>query len=65
MAALHHPAIKEKYAFRHFISCESASTRDDLLAVIGSHLVLAFKAAVESDSFASSTQQFALPHCTG
>ncbi|KAJ7359747.1 hypothetical protein DFH08DRAFT_734608 [Mycena albidolilacea] len=39
-ATLHHPAVIEKYASRHFISCESANTRDDLLASIGSHLGL-------------------------
>ncbi|KAJ7810065.1 hypothetical protein B0H14DRAFT_2607578 [Mycena olivaceomarginata] len=32
MAALHHPAIMEKYNLKHFISCESASTCDDLVA---------------------------------
>ncbi|KAF7342912.1 NB-ARC domain-containing protein [Mycena sanguinolenta] len=40
MAALHHPSVKEKYASRHFISCESASNRDDLLLNIGSNLGL-------------------------
>ncbi|KAF7353372.1 NB-ARC domain-containing protein [Mycena sanguinolenta] len=40
MATLHHPLVKGKYAFRHFISCESTSTRDDLLLNIGSNLGL-------------------------
>ncbi|KAJ7883741.1 hypothetical protein B0H13DRAFT_1628974, partial [Mycena leptocephala] len=40
MAALHHPAIIEKYNLRHFISCESASTCADMVAIIGSHLGL-------------------------
>jgi hypothetical protein len=38
MAALHNPAIMEKYALRLFISCESASTCSDLVINIGSHL---------------------------
>jgi hypothetical protein len=40
MAALHHPKVAEKYEARYFISCESAHTRDSLVAVIGSHLGL-------------------------
>jgi tetratricopeptide (TPR) repeat protein len=40
MAALHHPAIWEKYNLKHFISCESASTCGDLVASIGLHLGL-------------------------
>ncbi|KAJ7881132.1 P-loop containing nucleoside triphosphate hydrolase protein, partial [Mycena olivaceomarginata] len=40
MAILHHHSAKEKYPSRHFISCESASTCDDLLASIGSYLGL-------------------------
>ncbi|KAJ6465015.1 hypothetical protein C8R45DRAFT_1219862 [Mycena sanguinolenta] len=40
MATLHHPSVKEKFSFRHFISCESASTRDDLLLNIGSNFGL-------------------------
>ncbi|KAJ7926689.1 P-loop containing nucleoside triphosphate hydrolase protein, partial [Mycena leptocephala] len=40
MAALHHPAIIEKYNLRHFISCESASTCADMVGIIGSHLGL-------------------------
>ncbi|KAJ7912713.1 P-loop containing nucleoside triphosphate hydrolase protein, partial [Mycena leptocephala] len=40
IAALHDPAIIEKYDLRHFISCESASTCGDLVATIGSHLGL-------------------------
>jgi hypothetical protein len=40
MAALHHPAIMEKYNLKHFISCESASTCGDLVTSIGLHLGL-------------------------
>ncbi|KAJ7926697.1 P-loop containing nucleoside triphosphate hydrolase protein, partial [Mycena leptocephala] len=40
MSALHHPAITEKYNLRHFISCESANTCADMVAIIGSHLGL-------------------------
>ncbi|KAJ7471097.1 P-loop containing nucleoside triphosphate hydrolase protein, partial [Mycena latifolia] len=39
-AALHHPTIIEKYAHRHFISCESASNSVDLVSIVGSHLGL-------------------------
>ncbi|KAJ7693444.1 hypothetical protein B0H17DRAFT_1060201 [Mycena rosella] len=38
--ALHHPTIIDKYRFRHFISCESATNKVDLLSIIGSHLGL-------------------------
>ncbi|KAJ6533804.1 hypothetical protein DFH09DRAFT_1406410 [Mycena vulgaris] len=38
MAALHDAAIAEKYAIRHFISCESANTSADVVSTIGSHL---------------------------
>ncbi|KAJ7838257.1 hypothetical protein B0H13DRAFT_2367628 [Mycena leptocephala] len=31
MAALHHSTIMDKYYLRHFISCESANTGDDLV----------------------------------
>ncbi|KAJ6564749.1 P-loop containing nucleoside triphosphate hydrolase protein [Mycena capillaripes] len=34
MAALHHPAIMEKYGLMHFISCESASTWGELVTNI-------------------------------
>ncbi|KAJ7471083.1 hypothetical protein FB451DRAFT_1559557 [Mycena latifolia] len=37
-AALHHPTIIEKYAHRHFISCESANNSVDLVSIVGSHL---------------------------
>ncbi|KAJ7471075.1 hypothetical protein FB451DRAFT_1559550 [Mycena latifolia] len=37
-AALHHPTIIEKYAHRHFISCESANNSVDLVAIVGSYL---------------------------
>ncbi|KAJ7805480.1 P-loop containing nucleoside triphosphate hydrolase protein, partial [Mycena leptocephala] len=40
MAALHHPAVMEKYNLSHFISCESANTLEDLVTIIGSHLGL-------------------------
>ncbi|KAJ7847570.1 hypothetical protein B0H14DRAFT_3675367, partial [Mycena olivaceomarginata] len=40
MAALHHPKVANKYQTRHFISCESAHTRDSLVVIIGSHLGL-------------------------
>jgi hypothetical protein len=40
MAALHHPAIINKYKLRHFISCESANNCADMVAIIGSHLEL-------------------------
>jgi hypothetical protein len=40
MAALHHAAIIEKYNLRHFISCESANTCADMVAIIGLHLGL-------------------------
>ncbi|KAJ7452936.1 hypothetical protein FB451DRAFT_1374015 [Mycena latifolia] len=40
MAALHHAAIGEKYNLRHFISCESANTRVELVSIIGLHLGL-------------------------
>jgi hypothetical protein len=38
MAALHHPAIMEKYNLRHFISCESANTCAGLVRIIGLQL---------------------------
>ncbi|KAJ6556111.1 hypothetical protein B0H19DRAFT_1071243 [Mycena capillaripes] len=40
MAALHHPAIIDKFSARHFISCESANTSVDLVIQIGLHLGL-------------------------
>ncbi|KAJ6556075.1 hypothetical protein B0H19DRAFT_1262191 [Mycena capillaripes] len=40
MAALHHPAIVDKFRARHFISCESANTSVDLVIQIGLHLGL-------------------------
>ncbi|KAJ7793847.1 P-loop containing nucleoside triphosphate hydrolase protein, partial [Mycena leptocephala] len=40
MAALHHPAIMEKYSLMHFISCESANTWGELVTNIGLHLGL-------------------------
>ncbi|KAJ7928350.1 hypothetical protein B0H13DRAFT_2311628 [Mycena leptocephala] len=38
MAAVHHPAIIEKYGLMHFISCESASTCAELVTCIGLYL---------------------------
>jgi hypothetical protein len=38
MAAVHHPAIIEKYVLMHFISCESASTCAELVTCIGLYL---------------------------
>jgi hypothetical protein len=40
LAALHHPTIVEKYAFKYFISCESANTHADMVTTIGLHLGL-------------------------
>lgn len=40
MAALHHPAVMEKYGLTHFISCDSASTWGELVTNIGVHLGL-------------------------
>ncbi|KAJ7803413.1 hypothetical protein B0H14DRAFT_2888164 [Mycena olivaceomarginata] len=35
-----HPTIVEKYAFKYFISCESANTHADMVTTIGLHLGL-------------------------
>ncbi|KAJ7163516.1 P-loop containing nucleoside triphosphate hydrolase protein, partial [Mycena crocata] len=40
-AALHHPDIDANYTLRHFVSCESAASYDDLVSSIVSHLGLA------------------------
>jgi hypothetical protein len=40
MAALHHPAIMERYPIMHFISCESATTCADFVTNMGLHLGL-------------------------
>jgi hypothetical protein len=40
VAALHHPIVVEKYAHRHFISCESANSCADLVTTMGLHLGL-------------------------
>ncbi|KAF8186092.1 hypothetical protein K438DRAFT_1038668 [Mycena galopus ATCC 62051] len=37
-AAMHHPAILDKYSIQHFLSCESAMTSFELVALLGSHL---------------------------
>ncbi|KAJ7866923.1 hypothetical protein B0H14DRAFT_356963 [Mycena olivaceomarginata] len=47
MAALHHPKVANKYQTRYFISCESAPTRDSLVAIITSHLGLETSRASE------------------
>ncbi|KAJ7362704.1 hypothetical protein DFH08DRAFT_683673, partial [Mycena albidolilacea] len=47
MAALHHPKVANKYQTRYFISCESAQTRDSLVAIIGSHLGLDTSSTLE------------------
>ncbi|KAJ7868652.1 P-loop containing nucleoside triphosphate hydrolase protein, partial [Mycena leptocephala] len=39
-AAVHHPAIAEKFSLIHFISCESATTCADLVTSIGLYLGL-------------------------
>ncbi|KAJ7835260.1 P-loop containing nucleoside triphosphate hydrolase protein, partial [Mycena olivaceomarginata] len=39
-ATLHHPKVANRYQTRYFISCESAHTRNSLVAIIGSHLGL-------------------------
>ncbi|KAJ6565535.1 hypothetical protein DFH09DRAFT_984319 [Mycena vulgaris] len=40
MAALHHLKVANKYQTRYFISCESAPTRESLIAIMGAHLGL-------------------------
>ncbi|KAJ7835104.1 P-loop containing nucleoside triphosphate hydrolase protein, partial [Mycena olivaceomarginata] len=40
LAALHHPAILQKYGLVYFISCESAGTCGDLVTTIGLYLGL-------------------------
>jgi hypothetical protein len=40
VAALHVPAVMERYSHRHFVSCESVNTGVDLVLIIGSHLGL-------------------------
>ncbi|KAJ7911276.1 P-loop containing nucleoside triphosphate hydrolase protein, partial [Mycena leptocephala] len=40
MAALHHPAIMERYPIMHFISCESATTCADFVTNMSLHLGL-------------------------
>lgn len=40
LAALHHPAVIDKYSLRHFISCESANTDADLMSIIALHIGL-------------------------
>ncbi|KAJ6592172.1 P-loop containing nucleoside triphosphate hydrolase protein [Mycena vulgaris] len=40
-AVLHHPAVTEKYAHhRFFIACDSTSSKDELITLIGAHLGL-------------------------
>ncbi|KAJ7150922.1 hypothetical protein C8R43DRAFT_1191511, partial [Mycena crocata] len=40
IAALHHPEVVSKYDRRHFISCESAFDKNQLLNIIADHLGL-------------------------
>jgi hypothetical protein len=40
VAALHHPKVADRYPTRHFIPCDSAPTKDSLVATIASHLGL-------------------------
>ncbi|KAF7373142.1 NB-ARC domain-containing protein [Mycena sanguinolenta] len=40
VAALHSPKIIERYSVRHFIPCDSAYTKDSLVATVASHLGL-------------------------
>ncbi|KAJ7833923.1 P-loop containing nucleoside triphosphate hydrolase protein [Mycena olivaceomarginata] len=47
IAALHHPKVAHKYQTCHFISCESAHTRDSLVAIIVPHLGLDFSSTSE------------------
>jgi Cdc6-like AAA superfamily ATPase len=51
-AALHHLKVAHKYQTRHFISCESAHTRDSLVAIIVSHLDLDASSTAERAVFA-------------
>ncbi|KAJ7185241.1 hypothetical protein C8R46DRAFT_375208 [Mycena filopes] len=39
-AVLHHPEIISRYADRHFVSCESAASRDDLVSIVASHIAV-------------------------
>ncbi|KAJ7488074.1 hypothetical protein FB451DRAFT_1226362 [Mycena latifolia] len=39
IAALHHPDVSARYT-RHFISCESATSHEELVSIISSHLGL-------------------------
>ncbi|KAJ6586408.1 hypothetical protein DFH09DRAFT_1359742 [Mycena vulgaris] len=39
-AALHHPDITARYGQRHFVSCDSAASHDELASIIVSHLGL-------------------------
>ncbi|KAJ7695053.1 P-loop containing nucleoside triphosphate hydrolase protein [Mycena rosella] len=40
VAALHHPDVMDKYTQCYFVSCESARSCGDLVAIIGSHVGL-------------------------
>ncbi|KAJ7800138.1 P-loop containing nucleoside triphosphate hydrolase protein, partial [Mycena olivaceomarginata] len=40
VAALHHPEVVDRYPTRHFIPCDSALTRDSLVATVASNLGL-------------------------
>ncbi|KAJ7032412.1 P-loop containing nucleoside triphosphate hydrolase protein, partial [Mycena alexandri] len=39
--ALHHPEILARYTDRYFVSCESAASHEDLVAIIASHVGVA------------------------
>jgi hypothetical protein len=40
LAVLHHPDLEQRYAHRHFISCESATSGAELISLVGSYLGL-------------------------
>jgi hypothetical protein len=40
VAALHNPKVANRYPTRHFIPCDSAATRDSLVATVASNLGL-------------------------
>jgi KaiC/GvpD/RAD55 family RecA-like ATPase len=40
LAALHHEDVEGKYPQRHFVSCESANSSEELISIVGSYLQL-------------------------
>ncbi|KAJ6540565.1 hypothetical protein B0H19DRAFT_1077973 [Mycena capillaripes] len=40
LATLHHPTVEQKYAQRHFVTCESANSAVELISIVGTHLGL-------------------------